>query len=122
MAAFTAQSRFPVPASGRYVMLADGRPGDHLLTARLTTTRRPAGGRAGDRVPEIVAQPRVTIRNVQIVSLPGAVTGFSFERAAVTMFLTGAAAGSVATLVTALTTGWTARKLLALATRHRARS
>ena len=43
-------ARFPVPSAGRYVMLADGRPGEHLLTARLTNRRPPGGRRAEDRL------------------------------------------------------------------------
>lgn len=121
VAAFVTQARFPVPRSGRYVMLADGRPGEHLLTARLTTARRPAGGRSGDGAPDIAAPPRISITNITIVYWPGALTGFSFQRAAVWMFLTGAAAGSIATLLTLATTGWTIRKVLARATHRRKR-
>ena len=118
MAAFVAQTRFPVPRSGRYVMLADGRPGEHLLTARLITAPWPAGRRSGE-ASHVGAEPRVSITNVTIVYWRGALTGFSFERAALWTFLTGAAVGSFATLLTLITTSWTVRKLLTRATRRR---
>lgn len=110
--AFITEARFPVPAAGRYVMLADGRPGEHLLTARLIIPGRPAGRRAGDSAGPPVGRPRVSITNVTVVNWPGAVTGFSFQRTAVALFLAGAATGSVATLLTLITTGWTVRRAL----------
>jgi len=119
--AFIAQARFPVPRSGRYVMLADGGPGEHLLTARLITARRPAGGRSGDAPSDVGAQPRVSITNVTIVYRRGALIGFSFQRAAIGMFFTGAAAGSIATFLTLVTTNWTVRKLMARISRRRHR-
>jgi hypothetical protein len=89
-----------------------------LLTARLITTRRPAGGRSGDDA----AQPQVSITNITIVYWPGALTGFSFQRAAIGMFFTGAAAGSIATFLTLVTTNWTARKLMARISRRHKRT
>ena len=111
--AFVAEARFPVPRAGRYVLLADGRPGERLLTARLIAARRPGSGRAGDGDANRSAQPRVSITNVTTVHWPGMATGFSFQRVAVATFVTGAATGSIATLFALLTTGWTIRKLLA---------
>ena len=110
VAAFVAQVRFPVPASGRYVMLSDSRPGEHLLTARLVTAQPASGGDP---------PPHVSISNVTLVSWPGAVTGFSVQHAAVVTFFIGAATGSVATLLTLLTTGWTVRRVLARLSRRR---
>jgi hypothetical protein len=105
-------------------MLTDGRPGEHLLTVRLITARRPDGSRAGDgstgRSGE-VARPRVSITQVTIVNSPGPMTGFSIQHAAVVTFFTGAAAGSVATLLTLLTTGLTVRSLLTRLARRRNR-
>jgi hypothetical protein len=115
--AFVTQARFPVPESGRYVMLADGRPGEHLLTARLITTRQPAG-RTGDRA-KTRSRPRVSITNLTMVNSPGAATWFSFQRAATAAFFTGVAAGSIATLLTLLTTSWTVHKLVNRLTRRR---
>jgi hypothetical protein len=109
--AFITEARFPVPGCGRYVMLTDGRPGERLITARLVTARRPAGGRAGDEAAAAGAQPRVSITNLTIVNWPGAVTGFSFQHAAAVTFFSGAAAGSFATLAL-FTTGWTVRRVL----------
>jgi len=98
--AFVALARFPVPKAGRYVMLTDGRPGERLLTARLTA-RSPG------------TRPQVSITNLAIVNSPGAVTGFSVQRAAVAIFFAGAATGSLATLLAVLTGSWTVRKVLA---------
>ncbi|GLY17081.1 hypothetical protein LWF15_21280 [Kineosporia rhizophila] len=83
---YVAQARYPVPPSGRYVMLADGRPGDHLLTARLVV---------GD--PD--SQVKVRVTNVTIVSWPAAAPGFTFRRLAWTTFTSGALSGSVATVL-----------------------
>lgn len=83
---YVAQARFPVPPSGRYVMLADGRPGDHLLTARLV-------------VGDPAAPVRVHVTNVTIVSWPAAAPGFTFRRLAWTTFTSGALSGSVATVL-----------------------
>jgi hypothetical protein len=121
VAAFVAQADFPVPGSGRYVMLADGRPGEHLLTVRLLTGRRPAGGRSGDDAPPPAGQPRISITNVTIVYWRGAISGFSFQRAALGMFFAGVAAGSLSTLLTLLTTGWTVRAFLRDHARRRTR-
>jgi hypothetical protein len=119
--AFVTQARFPVPSSGRYVMLADGGPGEHLLTARLITTRRRAGdglAGGGSRTAGVGA-PQATITNVTTVNWAGAGTGSSFQHIAAVTFFTGAAAGSLATLFTLLTTGWTVKVVLAWLTRRR---
>ena len=126
VAAFVAQARYPVPRSGRYVMLADGRPGDHLLTARLVLAPPSGGRRAGDPAGAgggaAPGQPRVSITNITIVNWPGALTGFSFQRAAGWTFLAGAAAGSLSTLLTLITTGWTVRRVLAWRSRRGGRT
>jgi hypothetical protein len=111
--AFLAQARFPVPPSGRYVMLSDGGPGEHLLTARLFTSR-PVRGRARTRVA-----PHVSITNVTAVNWAGGGTSSSYQHLAAVTFFAGAAAGSVATLLTLFTTGWTVHKVLNRLTRRR---
>jgi len=89
---FVARARFPIPRSGRYVVLADGAAGDHLLTARLVTGK-PTTDAGTD-------PPRASITNVSLVSWPDAALGFTIERVAVTTFVTGTIAGSVGTLLT----------------------
>jgi len=117
--AFVAQARLPVPSSGRYVLLADGRPGDHLLTARLLLPERRHGRRAGDREHPDTPQPAAAVRGLRVVNRPGAVPGFSVGRTTGVAFAAGAAAGSVATAAVLVTTEWTVRRLLALLTRRR---
>ncbi|GAB3285748.1 hypothetical protein GCM10027456_81340 [Kineosporia babensis] len=98
---FVAEARYPVPASGRYVMLADGRAGDHLLTARLITSG-----------PDSQAQVRIT--GVTIVSWPDAAPGFTFRRLALTTFTSGAVSGSLATVATGAGLLWLRRQLRSL--------
>ncbi|WP_088316668.1 hypothetical protein [Kineosporia sp. R_H_3] len=117
VAAFRSLTRYPVPMSGRYVMLADGRPGEHLLTARLTSRRPPLGRRAGDDAARPVT---VHVTNLRLVNTPGAAAGFSPTRTMGAAFVAGAASGSLVTLVTLVATGWTARRVLAALTRRRA--
>lgn len=115
VAAFRTLVRYPVPAAGRYVMLADGRPGERLLTARLTH-RRPVGGRrAGDRP---AAPATVHVANLRVVSTPGSAGGFSPTRTMGAAFAAGAATGTVGTLVALAVTGWTARRALAALARR----
>ncbi|MBT0771559.1 hypothetical protein KIH74_21655 [Kineosporia sp. J2-2] len=90
---FVAQARHPVPRSGRYVVLADGSAGQHLLTARLVTDRQAAWPRGEGDGP-----PRASITNVTVVSWPDAVPGFTFERVAMTTFVSGVVAGGAGTL------------------------
>jgi hypothetical protein len=135
VAAFRSLVRFPVPAAGRYLMLADGRPGEHLLTARLSR-RRPVGGRrAADRVGPAggpaggsgsgpaggPGEATVVVSNLRIVNAPGAGGGFTQTRTVGAAFVAGAAAGGLTTLVMLVGTGWTARRVLAALTRSRAR-
>ncbi|GAA3604239.1 hypothetical protein GCM10022223_19860 [Kineosporia mesophila] len=99
--AFVAQTRFPVPGAGRYVMLADGRPGEHLLTATMT------GGASA-----------VSITGVSVVNWRGADGGFSFQRTAWAIFSAGAVTGGLATAITLITASWTVRRVLARMTRR----
>jgi hypothetical protein len=115
--AFLMQGRFPVPRAGRYVLLSDGRPGDHLLTARLSVD--PSSVDPSSVHPSSASPPRVSLTNITVVSWPGAAAGFSIQRAALATFWAGAATGSLATLLTLITTGWTVRKVLARLTRRR---
>lgn len=89
---FVARTGYPVPRSGRYIVLADGAAGDHLLTARMIRSQAPDGSTG--------QPPRVSITNIALVSWPDAALGFTFERVAMTMFVTGTIVGSLATLLT----------------------
>ncbi|MCE0536267.1 hypothetical protein LWF15_12185 [Kineosporia rhizophila] len=93
---YVAQARFPVPRSGRYVVLADGAAGDHLFTARLVTDPNAKY----DEDTDDAQPPRVSVTNVSIVSWPDAALGFTFERIAMTTFVTGTVAGALGTLFT----------------------
>ncbi|GAA3626998.1 hypothetical protein GCM10022223_50340 [Kineosporia mesophila] len=85
---FISLARYPVPASGRYIALADGSAGDHLLTARLVT------GSSAE------ADPRVLITDVTIVSWPDVQPGFTMERVAMQTFVSGLVVGTAGTLFT----------------------
>jgi len=87
---FVARTCYPVPRSGRYVVLADGAAGDHLLTARLVS--------APESDP--AQPPRASITNIRFVTWPDAALGFTVERVAMTTFVTGTVAGTLATLLT----------------------
>jgi hypothetical protein len=89
---FVTQARFPIPRSGRYIVLADGAAGDHLITARLVTGK-PAADAPTD-------SPRASITNITLVSWPDAALGFTFERVTTTAFVTGAIAGTLGTVTT----------------------
>ena len=97
MPAFTAHAGLAVPASGRYVMLADGRAGQHLLGARLD---------GGD------PDARVVVTNVRVVNRPRTGLTLAPEHRATTLFGAGALAGSVTTLIALTATGWTAHRVL----------
>lgn len=127
MAAFRTLARYPVPAAGRYVMLADGRPGEHLLAARLTPGSAPAAGSApvaaAGSAPVSASPPvSVSVSNLRLVTVPGTGAGFTPARTLGAAFAAGAATGGVATLVGLLATGWTARRALAALARRRPRS
>ncbi|MDP9828845.1 hypothetical protein [Kineosporia succinea] len=99
---FIGLARYPVPRSGRYVVLTDGSAGEHLLTARLVTD-------ASTR-----AWPRVLITNVTIESWPDAMPGFTMERVAMRTFVSGLVVGGAGTLFTQMLwklLRWTLRPL-----------
>jgi hypothetical protein len=104
MPAFAAHSGLTVPSSGRYVMLADGRAGQHLLGARLE---------GGD------PDARVVVTNVRVVNRPRAGLTVAPEHRATTLFGAGAVAGAVATLIVLAATGLTAHRVLVALGRRR---
>ncbi len=81
---FTALAGHRVPLSGRYLMLADGLAGEHLISLRL----RPG--------PQTSADASVEVRNLRLISNPRPVQGFTFGRQASVIFGSGAAVGGVA--------------------------
>lgn len=82
--AFLALAAHPVPGSGRYLMLADGPPGEHLVTMRLS-------GAAGTA--------RARMVNLRLVTLSPVVRSFTVTRTASTVFAAGAISGGVLTAV-----------------------
>lgn len=96
--AFTCAPSEVPPPSGRYVVLADSRPGEHLLTARLVG--------AGPDCTVAVTGIRLVNR-----SLPRLSRGIGFQprQTVGLVFGLGAATGSVGTILTLLATGMTAR-------------
>ncbi|GAB6902125.1 hypothetical protein [Kineosporia succinea] len=93
---FVARTGFPVPERGRYVVLADGSAGEHLLTARLSGA---SGSPGSPGSPD--EQPRVRVTGIRIVSWADARPGFTLKRAASTTFGAGmvtGGAGAVALL------------------------
>ncbi len=106
MPAFTADAGLTVPASGRYVMLADGRAGQHLLGARLD---------GGD------PDARVVVTNVRVVNHPRTGLTVAPEHRATSLFAAGAIAGAVTTLIALAATGWTAHRVLVALARRRSR-
>jgi hypothetical protein len=81
-----------VPRSGRYIVLADGHAGEHLLTARLVVDPDPED-------PEPPPDPYVSITGLTIVSWSGAARGFTMQRAATSTFTAGALFGGLTALV-----------------------
>jgi len=96
MPAFVMRAAHPVPWSGRYLMLSDGPPGQHLLTARWA-------GAEG--------QARVAVVNLRLLAPTRPVRSFTLTRSATTVFAAGVVTGSVATALAAAATGLTARAL-----------
>ncbi len=84
---FVARASWPVPRAGRYLMLADGQPGEHLITLRMSGAGRDA---------------RAEMTQLHLVAGRRPAPGFSLSRSAATIFGAGAATGAVATLTAVL--------------------
>lgn len=95
--AFTAQAAFRVPRSGRYLMLGDGRVGEHLVTLRF------AGGGA--------SAAAASVQNLRLVSAGRGAPVFTVARSAATIFAAGAVAGAGATLAGVLGLHYLAKRL-----------
>ena len=102
--AFEALTGHPVPRAGRYLMLSDGAPGEHLVTARLV-------GADGSTRAEVL--------NLRLVAGSHAARGFSLSRSAATVFTAGVITGSAATVLVTAGLGSVVRWLW-LASRRRA--
>lgn len=92
--AFEALAGHPVPRAGRYLMLSDGAPGEHLVTARLV-------GATG--------ATRAEVLNLRLVAGPRAARGFTLSRSATTVFAAGVITGSAATVLATAGLGSLAR-------------
>jgi hypothetical protein len=103
--AFVMLAAYPVPASGRYLMLSDGPPGQHLLTARWCGV--------GEGSPA-----RASVVNLRLVAPPRPVRSFTLTRSATTVFTAGVITGGVATALAGTATGLAARAIRAAVRRR----
>ncbi len=86
--AFVAAAGQRVPRCGRYLLLADGRPGEHLVTLRVSGA---TGGAASG--------PRVELADLHLVRGRRPAPGFTLGRSAGVIFGSGVATGAGATLL-----------------------